>query len=343
MLTQNKIETHKESVTPIDDIRLITPAGQDPKRRMFRPGYRGYLGNIPVLRDGDELLIPKLHYAQGVMEVLADRLIEESWFHQDPPPQMGFDRTILAIEPPTKRCLNGQSLDAGFDIAKENAEIIVARWGDGHSSPVHGHANGFLHESILSGKMRVNIYRLVDETTRKVRLVKTNIESSGTFLSTFTPPSNSGVERNAYIHNFTSIGNSATLHFIPEHTRDGRDNRFEVEYFEDLHELTEDMFDRITSKEGLQLKRGEVVLVRSTNVPEYGDHYIVITGSPVMKEHGMRPQDEAIYAPNTSALLDKVGLQNGLTLLRMKPFIAEKFLQFHDIKVEGNSVIFPNA
>ena len=129
---------------------------------------------------------------------------------------------------------------------------------------------------------------------------------------------------------------------LPEHTRDGRDNGFTVENFADKTAVLVDDYERITSQQGMHLQNGEVVLVRSSNVPEYGDHYIVVTGHPVMKEHGLRVQDEAIQASEfETKLLNKFEPIMGLTLLKLNPDAQQMFHEFHGITMNGREVIFP--
>jgi hypothetical protein len=331
------MKTFKPAANPVAAISLVSYPGQDPKRRMFRSGYENWLTMMPILEDLDEHLNIKINIARDVMQKLAEELRQEGWVKQHRLDSGNFERTIIAIEEPKMGCLG---IPGSQFVEREGVEFVVAHWGDNHSSPVHGHAPGFLHEEILYGKMRVNTYRMINDTT--VRPVKTIIATQGTFASTYTSTLEDGPKRQALIHNFTSIGQSASLHYVPEHTRDGRDNKFEVEYFENSFDLT-DKVTRITSRDGMFLQKGTVVLVRSANVPEYGDHFIVITGGVVEKEHGMRPQDEAIYAPYTREFLDKYPLQTGLTLLKLNGEATRAFHEFHGITMKAGEVVFPNA
>lgn len=328
------------------DLEKITYKGQDKMRRMYRRGYESFMNAMPVLDTTDEFLDQKVEMTKNVMKRLASYLRADAWVKDDEPGENGFNRTILALEAPKPRT-SFSPLDPIYTDrppVEEGTEIIMARWGDGHSSPVHGHAIGYLHEEILFGKMRVNIYRMINVASNIVRLVRTDMVTSGTFASLYTKPNPlHKFKRQTLIHNFTSVGFSATLHYLPEHTRDGRDNRFEVEFFEDWYKINDNDVTRINSKEGMYLQKGDVVLVRSTNVPEYGDHYIVVTGSPVLKDHGLRPQDVALYAPNTKEFLDQYELETGLVLLKFNNNAKESFLEFHDIKIEKGEVIFPDS
>lgn len=319
--------------TPVQDIQSVAYEGQNPKLRMHKAGYENYFNSMPVLNPNDPLLQSKTNHAHEVMKALADELQTALWVSHDMPLDGEFDRTILALEKPEIR--NG--------ALKEGNEIIVARWGNGFTSPVHGHKIGLLDEEMIKGKFRVTLYGLVNPYSKTVRPIRTDIVDNGTIVSTYVRPGNQVLDRQAYIHSFTSIGQTASLHFVPEHTRDGRDNQFEVQRFEDLYQLNELDVIRISSKEGMYLQKGDVVLVRSTNVPEYGDHFIVVTGAPEVKEHGLRPKDTAIEAPNTKNFLDSYEMQTGLILLKLRPTVQKDFLDFHAIKKdEHGEIIFPN-
>lgn len=320
------------SKNPIEDIAKITYEGQDPKRRMYQDGYESYFEQMPILDVEDPLFDVKLDLSKMVMQQLGKKLAHESWVQQTVPPDKEFYRTIVAMEPPR----------GTFDGWTEGAEFVVAHWGNGFTSPVHGHAPGYMHEEVLFGKVLVNTYRMLHPWLNKVRLIKSEIVTKGTFVSEYAPenPDNK-FKRQALIHNFRSIGHTATLHYLPEHTRDGRDNRFEVEYFEELMVFEKDDLTQLTAQEGLKLKIGDVALVRSSNVPEYGDHYIVITGLPVIKEHGLRPQEIAIEAPKADYLLNKYEPIQGLTLLKLNEEARDYFLLFHNIEIIAGKVIFP--
>jgi hypothetical protein len=84
---------------------------------------------------------------------------------------------------------------------------------------------------------------------------------------------------------------------------------------------------QITALQAMYCKPGEVLLVRSENVRDLGDHFIKITGAPVVKEHGLRPQTETILATNKecSELLDEFVAWNGSTLLKLCPESVEIF------------------
>lgn len=321
----------KSSNNPLDDIERVSYAGQPIERKMYKQGYESFFENLPVLRDGDPLLSQKVSISKIIMQFMGKALQNDPWTKSLQPLEGGFNRTILGIESPTVK-------EDG--TLKEGSEVVLARWGNGHTSPVHGHAAGYLHEELLFGKMRVNTYRISDHQRRIARPLRTDIyDNPGTLASLYTP--NTVAVRNALVHNFTSIGYSGTLHYLPEHTRDGRDNRFSVQYFEDEYNLCAEEFKQLKAQEGLeQLHIGDVALVRSQNVPEYGDHWIIITGKPVLKEHGLRPQEFAIYAPGYTAtkMLDSFDPIMGLTLLKLNEQAKQAFHQFHQITIKDGAV-----
>jgi hypothetical protein len=100
---------------------------------------------------------------------------------------------------------------------------------------------------------------------------------------------------------------------------------------------------RISTDQAHHLQKGDVVLVRSEGVPQYGDHYIVVTGGIVSKPHGLRPETETIQLyPHTDAslLLDEYKPYNGVVALKLKKEAAKKFLDIHGIEIVDGEVKF---
>lgn len=328
------------SLNPLKDIEAISYKGQDPKRKMYRPGYEYLFTEMPILESNDPLLAMKTNLSREVMETLGMKIRQDEWLEQNIPAKAEFLRTIVGMEQP----ISVSNLEGNFDHWQEGAEFVVAQWGDGFASPVHGHATGYMHEEVLFGKILVNTYRMTHLTSNVVRLVKTELIGPGTFVSQFAPHNiHNHFKRQALIHNFRSIGYSATLHYLPEHTRDGRDNQFVVQHFDEVFDYTKEDVKQLTAHEGLSLQIGDIAIVRSTNVAEYGVHYIVVTGAPVMKEHGLRPEEIVIEAPLASKILDQFEPIQGLTLLKLEGYVKEYFLHFHKITIENNQVKLPNT
>lgn len=332
MKTIRKNQFLRSSREPLEDLKKLAYPGQPINMRLYREGYEQYMDAMPLLECCNDTLEEDLAQTNVVMKQLAKAIEKDGWTQNEFVPAPGkFNRTILAIQEPVIS-------DTGIT---EMAELVVAQWGDGHSSPIHGHADGYLLEEVLHGKLLVNTYRIVDLGNRIVRPHQTKIVTKGTLIALYTKPIGIN-DRRTLVHNFTSIGYTATLHYLPEHTRDGRDNGFFLEVFSDNYTLNSDNVQRITAQDGMHLQNGEVVLVRSSNVPEYGDHFIVVTGHPVMKEHGLRVQDEAVMASSQDTLLlDQYEPQLGLTLLKLKPEAREAFHDFHGITMQGREVVFP--
>lgn len=322
---------HVASKHPVDDLNKVKYPGQKPEMMMYQSGYEEYFNRMPVLNDADPLLKGELALQRDIMARVSEDLAQEPFLQYGHVPATGeFNRTIIAMEKP-------QMIDGKL---KEGAELLIARWGDGFSSPVHGHSAGFINEEIIEGMMRVNTYHITDKANKKVRPLQTVIATKGTFASAWLPALPTDMwKREKLVHNFTSIGRSITLHFVPEHTRDGRDNTFEVEYFDQFNTLTMSDVTRISREECMQSTMGDVILAKSSKVPEYGEHYIVIIGHPVKKGKDMRSHHVALPA-NYNTLLSKFDDKEEAVLLKLSGAMAEKFRSFHGITVNKKHVTF---
>lgn len=352
---------HTHSRNPVAIIESLSRRPDQPaSMRQYMPGFDSWLDMLQILTPDDPDLELKTRVNGAVMKEMAlDLSINAPWIHI-PEFDGQFSRHILAVEEPTYNHMD-EELAALFTLDKyqtpdrlteaerfrrnivpfktierEGSELLVAHWGKGFSSPVHGHAPGLLHEEILFGEILVNTYRW--DRPGIVRPVRSDIAKAGTLVSQYSAPDARG-GRMGLIHNFIAAKPSASLHFVPEHTRDGRDNQYNVEGF---HLLESDV-EQITTDRALRLHPGYVALVRSANVPQYGDHFIVITGAPEVKEHGIRPADVAIHAPHMKQLLDEYEPQIGVIILLLKPDVTKEFLEFHHITVDGNKITFPTA
>lgn len=313
----------RASEQPHQLLESLAPKGQNPRYRQYRAGYEDLFNMLPILQADDPNLEPKVHFTSRIVKEVAEEIKDHGWLRDEPPGQ--FARTIVGIE----------------EKRGEGTELVVAHWGEGFSSPIHGHSTGYMHEEVLSGRLRVNTYRMIHPESNTVRLVETRIVGPGTFASKYEAPDNYHFPRPILVHNFTALEATHTLHYLPEHTRDGRDNMFIPEYFEDAYNLDAGDVRSITPTEGFDLPPGEVVLVRSINVPEYGDHFIVVTGPKILKPHGIRPQETSIYAPHAAGLLDQYQPIRGLVLLKLRPRARQAFLDFHGITMENNKVLIP--
>lgn len=328
----------KSTDNPVEAISKVAYPGQPEHLKMYKTGFEKHFNELPafesVENSSDELDF-KLNITRRVMTNLANDLKNDSLSTQFPE-EGKFERTIIALEEPKKQS------DCTYQAGKQ---LIVAHWGKDFESPVHGHSAGYMHEEVLQGKIRLNTFKIVDEDNRIAIPYKTEIITPGdAFISAYVPEKiQDKGKRNLLVHSFNVVEPSTSLHYLPEYNRDGRDNTYKVKHFSDENTLTVDDVTRITSQDGMYLQPGEVVLVRSTNVPEYADHFIVILGPPVKKEHGLRVQDWSIMASSQDTqLLDSVPMKMGLTLLKLTPEARDKFLAFHGITVQNKVVQFPN-
>ena len=79
-------------------------------------------------------------------------------------------------------------------------------------------------------------------------------------------------------------------------------------------------FTKISTVDAMYLQKDDIVVVRSKNVPQYGDHLIMVTGPIVKKEHGMRPKSD-VYKTGQwiTELLDSVSTKDDLIVaLKLK-------------------------
>lgn len=110
-----------------------------------------------------------------------------------------------------------------------------------------------------------------------------------------------------------------------------------------MHEFTLHRNDvnRIDTQEAQYLQKGDVVLVRSDNLSDLGDHYIVVVGPPVQKPHGIRPETVTMKVEGSHHyLLDEYPAYNGVIALKLKAGPKEKYLRQHNIQVINGKVIF---
>lgn len=302
---------HIPSSAPVALIEsLPRKATQPANMRAYREGYEYYMALLPVMTEPDPALREVTH---AVMSNLAHKLTTERppWLGRDLPK---FERSILAVEERT---------------GHEGAEILVAHWPKGFTSPVHGHAGGYLYEQVLTGRILVNLYRHVGN--RLVRPLRSIVQEFPDILASDFVADVPGQPRIGYVHSFTALTPVDTIHFLPEHTRDSRDNSVTIEYYNGANEE----FERLDIAHAVHAtKPGDVALVRSNRVSEIGDHWVIITGGLVKKPHGWRPEDAHFEAPNMSPVLDKHEADSyGMVFLKLKDPTA--FYEFHGIKVAG--------
>jgi hypothetical protein len=136
--------------------------------------------------------------------------------------------------------------------------------------------------------------------------------------------------RQDLIHSFTSIGYSASLHYVPEHTRDGRDNKFHVEWFDVLYDVNEHNTTRITREQAFDLKPGAVCLVRCQKEWEYGDHFIVIMEGATVSKDGIMQKHIVIPTSGEVPVLEMMDGQD-FVMLKLNDEMTKMLLDFHAI------------
>jgi hypothetical protein len=327
---------YRSSTSPIEDIAKITYEGQEEWRRMYQSGYEGYFNSLMKIEDNVHRDIV-IEHNQATMHSLARQLKEDSfdkaWIlsSQRLADEKSFVRTILGLESPV--LANGEY--------RAGNEIVTGTWKKGMEIPVHGHAQGFMHEEMIYGKMLVSYYRRM-YGTRLVRQVKAEVLEGNQIINTaYNTPDGTG-DYNAIIHKFKALDDSLTLHHFPSHTRDARGVTFDVEWFEDAYHLAGVEMQQISTRDGMGLRRGDVIAVRSENASEYGDHYIIAHGHNEMRNVGLRPKVSIITAKNGhNKILNGKEYMNGAILLKLPEALRQSFLTFHDIRFEGDRIVLP--
>lgn len=103
--------------------------------------------------------------------------------------------------------------------------------------------------------------------------------------------------------------------------------------FHEVYNMDNTTMNQIDSRSAMYLPVGEVILVRSANVPDLGDHYIIITGEPVLKPHGLRPKTITIKAPMANDVLNDYLPMNGLVLLQLSDTARDAFFKHYGLSI----------
>ncbi|HMT01844.1 MAG TPA: hypothetical protein PKD00_00800 [Burkholderiales bacterium] len=298
------------SSAPENKLAAIAYEGQPKENYQYLEGFEDLVSEIPNPKFIEDGLEGGFNTIKEIMLEVVERAKNTTLPKVE---KNKFERTVIGVE----------------EAEGEGQEVVLAHWGKHFFSPVHGHSEGLLYEYLIEGKLLINEYFISNLEQKIVRPHRSYIQFPGEIVTTYTPyGTHQMYKRESFIHNFIALEPSVSLHYVPEHTRDGRDNGFAVEHFEiDENELT-----HINTQQALYSQVGDVILVRSNNVPEYGDHYIHIVGPPVLKPHGLRPQDVSILAGSqASSILDKFKPTNGVILLKLSEQETIKFKNFHKI------------
>ena len=208
------------SQRPEELLDMFKTPEQPARSRMYRPGFDHLMRLLPKIDATQPNPEQEVELTRRVMEAIAQEVLFRIDTLDLPEiPDREFGRVILAIEEPTN--VEGELVPG--------TEVVLALWGKGFQSPVHGHAPGYIHEALLKGGFDVHLYTQVGDLEQRLVVPdKTIVQSTpGTFYSMFVQDHRQ-LLRSALIHNFTAREPSISLHYLPEHVRDGRNNRFSV-------------------------------------------------------------------------------------------------------------------
>lgn len=301
----------KPASDPERVIASLVMEHQLPIKRMYRPGYQGFMSNMPVI---DVRAVDQSHQiavTNAVLDEMAKKVTAALLAGDLELPKIEdgeFGRVILAIEEPTYNQHSG---------VISGAEVVLELWGRGFFSPVHNHGPGFMNERLLFGELDINIFEPTGDLRRREAVYRYTLEqrNPGVFYDKFinNVGANDGV---SVIHNFRAITAAVSMHYLSEHVSDGVDNRFRVVNAKESGHVPSDI-DTFQYKDGFELapgeykevlpddvvqkivagKYGSVYLVRSDNLPYLGLHYVVTTGPLVQKPYGLRPQYKTTLVP----------------------------------------------
>jgi len=322
------------------DIRLMWQGG----------GFDDLMAQMPVIDPKQVDQSAEVAATRSLMEILRLRVmdkIERGEIVIPPIPEGEMGRIILAVEEPK------QGIDAnGNATLLPGTEIVLAIWGKGYSSPVHGHAPGYVYEDAISGSFDVRMFRLTgDSYNRQAVYEKTVYQNGpGIFCSEFRQDVGQA-PRTELIHNFRANVQSVSLHILPEHVRDGSGNEIRVvntpesapppDYITRLDfqpglNLRDEEVTRIPRADLLKgMQIGDVYLVRSTNVAFLGDHFVVISGGLIEKPHGRRPQDITVQVPlGEQTPLDAITGRDDVVALKLSDTARTRFFNLYGFPEE---------
>jgi|GEM_PF-4236542 hypothetical protein len=305
------------STNPLLTIAAGVP-GNEAQLKLYRPGYEHYLNETPVI-DGQDAQ-RKRAVTLDMFSELAQTLKKQNWAKASDDMKFNLDRTTLAIDDMT------------------SARYTMVRWKSGLVSQIHAHDEAYQLEALISGKILSSVFHRTDPFKNTVRYVRTDIVTEGVYTNFYHTPADGKM----LIHSAVTLLPSTTLHFVSDvDTAKLMSSPFNLELFDDKVRLTKKDVVRISEEHAARLQIGDVVLVKSNNVPELGMHYIIIEGEPVTKPHGLRPQTITIPAGTNQLLLDPEYRKDPLVLLKLNEPAARTFLKFHNIERKVDRIILP--
>ena len=162
----------------------------------------------------------------------------------------------------------------------------------------------------------------------KVRPILSEIKTPGIVSEAFSKSKKK--ERKYFIHNYDVKEQSTSLHFLSEFNRDGRDNTYAVQYFEDLYPIGDSL--PVPRKKIALLNPGTVLAVRCANAADFGDHYIVMDGG----DQHYTIKSKSPFLENTARENEDMDL-----FFVLSPRNQELFHEFHGITMKNGEVTFP--
>lgn len=170
----------KPAEDPQKVIELLTPPHVPPNRKLFNNRFHALLGSMPKIDAQAVSQIEEVAKTVQVLEEIREGVLSNITRLDLPQVERyGFARVILAVEEPTER----------DGVLHSGTEVVLALWGEGFESPVHGHAAGYIHEDLLAGAFDVRLYEPFGPADERFARHTRTIEqrNPGIFYSEFVP------------------------------------------------------------------------------------------------------------------------------------------------------------
>lgn len=298
------MKTLRASKDPLKDIAKVAYPGQPKRNRTYLPGFEMFFEEIPKnIKNEKRFLI-----ATYILNMLGStfKRVKATM------PAGKFRRDILAIEK------NGGG-----------KEVILAHWGKGFVSPIHGHGTGLMYENLITGKVLAHLYRLVGDGL--VRPISSTVYNAGDIIAAKMIEKEKGIPDNQYfIHNFEVLEPSISLHFLVAHSLDGGGAKFNVEHYEDYNHIGD--YKNVTVAEAMAAPIGSVHLVSTKSSKDYRNHFTITTGTN--GEHmAITTESEAINRLRKVTDYDLI--------LQLRPDQMEDVREFYGIQLIKGKVILP--
>lgn len=307
---------------PVGDLNALAYEGQPEKMRQYKHGYEDLFEFMPVLdkalleTTAPEVIDDFVKVVRQRMSYAGSKLARQGWIHENMPAD--FERWYVAVEAVTHK-----------NNMKGGVEIVVAKWAKGISTPIHGHSAGFMHEQVLSGSMRVDIFRIIRPGV--ARLVRSHIVRAGEVITSVVMKAIPGHEDEKiyWVHRLTALEDTVTMNYLTEHPVDGRGNTFIAQGFDEVYKMKPTDVSPLpagtkVSKE--DVNPGDVILTRTP----FGDCYSVTTQTKSFRAFHTEP----------NSLLDGLDTVDGFSNLKLSDTAAGWFRTFHGITLTDTDVMF---